>query len=111
MSKFDEVLDNCKTQMADCSIACDETLLTAIAKGLGPSIYNRDSGTVASGDPKELETVKTNFVTKKLGVEGDEADAAIAYAVEQLGSSNRNKLRPVFYYLVVKKLGKESIYA
>ena len=112
MSKFDEVIANCQKQMADKGIDCDETLLTAIAKTLGPSIYNKDSGTVATADKGEMETVRNNFVTKKLGIEDSAAaDAAIAAATEKIGSSTPNKLRPVYYYLLVKELGKESVFA
>lgn len=111
MSQFDEVFESCKTQMEKCGIDCDEHLLKAIAKSLGPSIYNKDSSLVAAGDKAEIEGVRTNFIAKKLGVEGEQADAAIAHAIEKIGTSNRQKLRPVFYYLIVKFLGKESVYA
>ena len=111
MSKFDEAIEACKAQMDKCGIDCDESLLTAIAKGLGPSLYNKDSNLVAAGDKGEIDGVKKNFIAKKLGVEGDEADAAIEAAVDKIGKSNRQKLRPVFYYLIVKHLGKESVYA
>lgn len=111
MSKFDEVVDKCKEQLDKCGIKYDADLLRAVAKGLGPSIYNKDSLLVAAGDSSELENIKKNFVAKKLGVEGDKADAAVADAIEKIGSSNRQKLRPVFYYLIVKHLGKESVYS
>ena len=110
MSQFDEVIAACKTQMTSCGIDCDEALLKAIAKGLGPSIYDSDGKLVAATDPAEIETVKTNFLAGKLGVEGDAAEAAITYAIEKIGASNRQKLRPVFYYLIVKNLGKESVF-
>ncbi len=110
MSKFDEVIESCKTQMASCGIACDEALLTEIAKGLGPSIYDADGKLVAATDPSEIETVRSNFIAKKLGVTGDAAEAAINYAIETIGASNRQKLRPVFYYLITKNLGKESVF-
>ena len=32
-------------------------------------------------------------------------------AVETYGKSERNKYRAVFYYLLVKNFGKESVYA
>ena len=111
MSKFDDVVDSCKEQMSKCDISCDETLLRAIAKGLGPSIYNKDSLLVAAGDSAEIEGVKERFIGKKLGVSGDQVDQAIAHAIEKIGSSNRQKLRPVFYCLVVQFLGKESVYS
>ena len=110
MSQFDEVIEACKTQMATCGVDCDEALLTAIAKGLGPSIYNADGKLVAATDPAEIETVRSNFISKKLGVTGKAAETAINYAIETIGASNRQKLRPVFYYLIVKNLGKESVF-
>lgn len=110
MSKFDEAMTECRQQMADASIECDEQLLASIAKGLGPSLYNRDANLVAANDATELENVKTRFISRKLGVEGPEADAAVEHAIEKIGKSNRRKLRPVFYYLIVRYLQKESIY-
>ncbi|MCP3919603.1 MAG: DUF2853 family protein [bacterium] len=112
MSQFDDVIAKCKQQMADQNIDCDENLLTAIAKSLGPSIYNKDSGTVATADKGEVETVKKNFLVGKLGcADGPDLDGAIDRAAEKIGKSNVNKLRPVFYYLLVKDLGKESVFA
>lgn len=111
MSNFEDVMAKCKDQMASQNIEMDEALLTSIAKSLGPSIYNADSLVVATGDEGEMQTVK-NFVTKKMGVEeGAEMDAAIAQATEAIGSSNTHKLRPVYYYLLAKALGKESAFA
>ncbi|MBX2837975.1 MAG: DUF2853 family protein [Gammaproteobacteria bacterium] len=112
MSKFDEAITECKTQMESCNIECDEQLLKAICKGLGPSLYNRDSFLVAAADPKEIENIKTRFLHRKLRVDSvSENDAAIAHAIQTLGESNRQKCRPVFYYLLVKFLNKESVYA
>ena len=59
MSKFDEAIVACKAQMSSCNIECDEILLKNVAKGLGPSIYNKDANLVAAGDPKELNNIKT----------------------------------------------------
>lgn len=111
MSAFDEVIEKSIEQLSGVGIAADESLLTAVAKGLGPSIYNQDSSLVAASDPEELERVKTNFLIGKLGLtDGPELDAAIAETVATLKGINR-KLRVVFYYLLVKKFGKEAIYA
>ena len=56
--------------------------------------------------------MKKNFIAKKLGVDDEKkADAAIAHAIEKIGPSNRAKQRPVFYYLIVRKLKKEDVYA
>lgn len=111
MSAFNEVIEKSIEQLSGVGIAADESLLTAVAKGLGPSIYNQDSSLVAASDPEELDRVKTNFLIGKLGLtDGPELDAAIAETVATLKGVNR-KLRVVFYYLLVKKFGKEAIYA
>ncbi len=111
MSKFDDVVSSCKDQMDKCGIAVDEKLLRSVAKGLGPSIYNKDALLVAAGDATEVNGIKERFIAKKLGVTGADADAAVAHAIDKIGSANRQKLRPVFYYLIVKHLGKEAVYS
>jgi hypothetical protein len=111
MSKFVEAVELYKSEMDKLGISYDETLLTAVVKGLGPSIYNADSSKVSSSDKTELDRVKSNFLIKKLGLSDSPAlDEGIQSAVDQLGASNRNKYRAMFYYLLVKHFGKESIY-
>ncbi len=111
MSAFAEVIEKSIEQLSSVGVGVDEALLTAVAKGLGPSIYNQDSSLVASSDPEELARVKNNFLIGKLGLEdGPDLDAAIAETVATLKGINR-KLRVVFYYLLVKKFGKEAIYS
>ncbi len=100
-----------KKQLTGIGVSFDEALLTKVAKGLGPSIYNKDSSTVAASDKSELERVKANFLIKKCGLTDDGSlDGAIADVVAQIGSSVRNKYRAVVYYLLVKKLGQEKVY-
>lgn len=112
MSKFDEAVEKCVAQMGEQDIPVDRPLLEAIAKSLGPSLYNKDSSLVAAGQPSELDNIKKKFLVGKLGCEdGPELDQVIADAVDKIGQSRRNKLRPVFYYIMVKQLGKESVFA
>ena len=111
MSKFDDVVDKCVVQMKEQKIPVNRELLEAITKSLGPSIYKRDSILVAAGQKQELATIKKNFLIKKLGCADDaKLDKALAKAVNKIGKSRRNKMRPVFYYLLVKDLKKESVY-
>ncbi len=111
MSKFDECMESYNDQMKKIGEKPDADLLKAVAKGLGPSIYNRDSSTVSCSDASELDRVKTNFLIKKLGLKDDpKLDAAIKEVCEKMGSSNRNKYRAVFYYLLVQKFNKASVY-
>ncbi|MBI1305536.1 MAG: DUF2853 family protein [Bacteroidetes bacterium] len=112
MSKFDEAMDTYKGEMDNLGISYDANLLEAVAKGLGPSIYNADSSKVSCSDKSELDTVRNNFLINKLGLEdGPALDEALNSVCEKMGSSNRNKYRAIFYYLLVVHFGKESNYA
>lgn len=112
MSKLDELISRYEAEATKLKLNLDAALITAVAKSLGPSIYNADSETVSSSSKEELETVKKNFLIKKLGLEDSpKLDEAIQEVVEQLGVSNRNKYRVLFYALLAKKFKKESIYS
>ncbi len=112
MSKFDEAMSDYMNALDKMGVKADENLLKAVAKSLGPVIYNADASLVSTSDKAELDRVKENYLIKKLGLaDGPELDAAIREVAEQFGSANRNKYRVVFYYLLALKFGKESIYA
>lgn len=108
MSKFDEKLATYKASLDEFG-GGDHDLLTAVTKGLGPSIYNNDSNKVACTQASELERVVTNFCVKKLGASQADGEAAVAAVCKKYDT--RAKHRAVFYYMVVKELGKESVYA
>lgn len=74
------------------NVSFNEELLTKVAKGCGPSIYNKDAATVATSDSSELETVKNNFLIKKLGMKDSaELVKGIEKVIGIFGSSNKNK--------------------
>jgi hypothetical protein len=112
MGKRDDLIEVYAKELKEkCGETPDMDLLTKVVIGLGPSIYNDDSSTVAGSDPSELETVKNNFLVKKLGLTDDPSlMAAIDAVIERYGRSNRNKYRAVIYYLLVKHFGKEATY-
>jgi len=111
MSKFDEKVELYRKFMEEKKLPFNLLLLKAVTKGLGPSIYKRDAETVSGSDPKELLTVKKNFLIKKLGLtDGPELDKAIDEVMEQIGRSERSKYRAVVYYLLAKKFDKASVY-
>ena len=94
-----------------CGITPDMDLLTKVTIGCGPTIYDADASTVAATQEGELETVKENFLIKKLGLpDGPELMEAIDKAIETYGRSERNKYRAVVYYMLVKHFGKEDVY-
>jgi hypothetical protein len=112
MSARDELIVKYVADLKDkCGVNPDMDLLTKVTIGCGPSIYNDDSATVAGSQQAELDTVKNNFLIKKLGlIDGPELDAAIDAVMEKYGRSNRNKYRVVVYYLLTVHFKKESIY-
>lgn len=111
MSKLQEKIELYTKEAKELGLNLDNHLLEAVTKGLGPSIYNDDAEKVSSSSKEELETVKKNFLIKKLGLENNEKlDQAIANVVEKLGSSNRNKFRAIFYTLLVEEFGKQDVY-
>ena len=112
MSKRDELIAKYASDLKDkCGMTPDMDLLTKITIGCGPSIYNADASTVSGTDKSELETVKKSFLMKKLGLaDGANLDTAIASVMETYGKSNRNKHRPVVYYMLTKHFGKEAVY-
>ncbi|WP_288428905.1 DUF2853 family protein [uncultured Agrobacterium sp.] len=83
----------------------DEAVVNKIVKHLGIALRNRDSSLVSSSDPEELARVKTNWCNKKLGINGADADRAVAAAAKAM-AADRSKSRVTFYYLVAKDLGK-----
>jgi|AntRauTorckE5430_2_1112549.scaffolds.fasta_scaffold00203_15 hypothetical protein len=109
MSKFDEKLATYEAALKQLDPKADMALLRKVTKGLGPSIYNNDSNKVACSQKSELERVTKNYCEKKLGVSAADGDKAVQAACERY--TERIKHRPVFYYLVCKHLGKESVYA
>ena len=113
MSKRDALIAKYADDLkAKCKMTPDMDLLTKVTIGCGPSIYSADSETVAASQPAELETVKNNFLIKKLGLkDGPELMAAINAVIETYGKSERNKYRPVIYYMLVKHFNKEKVYA
>ena len=89
----------------------DMDLLTKVTVGLGPAIYNLDASKVSGSDDKELETVKNNFLMKKLGLADSPAlMTAINKVIDDYGRSDRNKHRAVIYYMLARHFKKESVY-
>ncbi len=113
MSKRDDLIEKYAADIKDkFGENPDMDLLKKVTVGLGPSIYNLDASKVSGGDEKELETVKNNYLIKKLGMsDSPELMEGINAVMEKYGSSNRNKHRAVVYYQLCKHFKKESVYA
>jgi len=113
MGKRDEKIEHYTTEAKNLGLNVSADLIAKVTIGLGPSIYKKDSETVSCTQSSELDTVKKNFLQKRLGLTADDAtfDAAIKKVCEAMGTSNRNKYRALFYALLAKEFGKESVYA
>ncbi len=112
MGKRDELIAQ---YAADIKAKFGETpnmdLLEKVTVGLGPSIYRSDASKVSGSDDKELETVKQNFLIKKLGMsDSPKLMEGIKSMLDQYGSSNRNKHRAVVYYMLARHFKKEAAY-
>jgi hypothetical protein len=112
MGKRDELIARYAEDLrTKCKTEPDMALLTKVTIGCGPSIYDNDAQTVAGSQDAELETVKNNFLIKKLGLkDGPELMEAIKAVLAVYGQSERNKYRAVVYYLLTRHFGKESVY-
>ncbi len=112
MSKRDELIEKYATDIKEkFGEEPDMDFLTKVAIGLGPAIYNLDASKVSGSDEKELDTVKNNFLIKKLGLsDGPELLNAIHSVIDKYGKSEKNKHRAVIYYQLARHFGKESVY-
>lgn len=112
MGKREELIEKYANDLkTKCGMEPDMDLLTKVTIGCGPAIYDADAETVAGSQAGELETVKKNFLIKKLGLsDGPELMEAINAVIETYGKSERNKYRAVIYYMLTKHFHKEHIY-
>ena len=112
MGKRDDLIARYADDLKNkCGMTPDMDLLTKVTIGCGPSIYDTDAATVAATQQGELETVKTSFLIKKLGLEdGPHLMEAIHSVIDTYGRSERNKYRAVVYYMLTKHFAKESVY-
>ncbi len=112
MSKRDDLIAKYAEDLrTKCKMEPDMALLTKVTIGCGPAIYNADSSTVAGSDESELETVKKNFLMKKLGLADSPALMEGIHAViNTYGKSERSKYRAVVYYMLAKHFRKEAVY-
>lgn len=111
MSKFDDCMEKYLAENEKHNLGVDLAILRNVAKACGPSIYKADSSKVSASDPKELATVKKNFLIKKLGLKDTpKLDEGIAEVMASFGKGNRNKYRPLVYALLAAKFRKKAMF-
>jgi len=98
-------IENVRAYDAD----ADEDIIKKIVNHLGIALNSKDASTVACSDETERNTVRDNWLKKKLEIEGEDADLdAKVMAVCETMKEEKNKSRVTFYYLLAKtedKLG------
>ncbi len=105
--KLAAVISKAEEQISACGVSnIDNALVSDIAGRFKMMLGNKDAMLVSGGDPAELETVRKNFVEKKLGVEDKDKGMAAVQAVADKMSDIKMKNRVAFYYMVQKELGK-----
>lgn len=89
----------------------NEELVAALLKTYRLVLSKADTRLVACSDPAELETIKKNFLQKKLRLDKTDAelDALIAAVCEKM-KATRQKNRLTFYYLLVEATNSQSVF-
>ena len=89
----------------------DEGVVNKIVNYCGIALQSRDGQLVAMADPKECETVRENFLKKKLGLTQSDAtlDEAIQ-SVRETMKADRTKNRVTVYYLLSKHFGMLNLF-
>ncbi len=104
MSELSEKLAKFKadaeSQLAKAGVTdINDDELSKLVNNLRLVIDNKDALSVAGSDAKEMETVRRNFIVKKLGIEDEDKGKAICKAVAEQMKDSRMKNRAAFYYL------------
>lgn len=94
------------SQLNECGVSnINHDQLDGYVNSLKSMVNNKDATLVSGADQSELETVRRNFVEKKLGVTDKDKGMAAIQSVASKMSGIRMKSRPAFYYLVANELG------
>jgi len=82
----------------------NEAAVASIVKYCGIALRSADASLVSATDPKELETVRSGFAAKRLGLAAEAADTGIKAVVEKMKATPK-KSRVTFYYLLAEATG------
>lgn len=90
----------------------NEAVVAKMAKAYALVLGKADSRYVATSDAAEVARVRENFLKKKLGLKGADADLdkAIA-AVGETMKADRTKSRLTVYYLLAEHFKKLDVFA
>ena len=103
--KLAKIRANAVSQLNECGVSSiDDGLLDTLVDRLKLIVDNKDALLVSGADESELETVRKNFVVKKLNIDDKEKGAAAVSAVAAKMKGIRMKNRAAFYYMVQQEL-------
>ncbi|MEX0273686.1 MAG: DUF2853 family protein [Flavobacteriaceae bacterium] len=103
--KLAKMKETAVNQLNECGVTdIDHEKLDKYVNSLKSMVNNKDATLVSGQDASELETVRRNFVEKKLGVIDKEKAMAAIHSVADKMSGIRMKSRPAFYYMVQREL-------
>jgi hypothetical protein len=96
-----------KPQMTKYAPAANQKAVDAIIKHLGIALSGTDSSLVSCSSKSECETVREQWLKKKLKAAHTDAELDKTIAdVCAVMKADKDKHRVVFYYLLADKLGK-----
>ena len=89
----------------------DSATIAGIVRYCGIALQKKDSSLVSFTDKEEVARVRTNFLKKKLGLTGSDAEldkAIMAIGDKMKGDRTRNRV--TVYYLLADHFGKLSAF-
>ena len=101
-----------KATVAKYSSNINTAALDKMGRNYALVLSNKDSQFVSCGDESERDTVRANFLQKKLGLTNSEDDlngAIVAVCVKM--KEDRFKSRLAFYYLLAEHYNKLGMFA
>lgn len=84
----------------------DDAAVTGLLRTYALVLSKPDASTVALSDQAERDTVKKNFLKKKLGLTNDDEWDAALDEIAATMKGDRHKSRAAVYYLLAEKFGK-----
>lgn len=101
-----------KDAVAKYAGSVNEAAVNKMARNYALVLSNKDSQFVSCTDQAEKDTVRENFLKKKLGL--TDSDEALNAAIEEVCvvmKPERFKSRLAFYYLLADKYNKLTMFA
>ncbi|PID71309.1 MAG: hypothetical protein CSA39_04530 [Flavobacteriales bacterium] len=104
--KLAKLKEQATKQLKDSGVSSniDNDLLDDLVNRMKMIVNNKDAILVSGTDESELETVRKNFVEKKLGITDKAKGMAAIKKVADKMSGIKQKNRVAFYYMVQKEL-------